>query len=1464
MERHINTYQGLNKDTAYDSIQSELYIDAKDIRITTTNGESMGAFTNIKGNQEAFTIPNAYGAGLPFGPWAAVGIPQIIGYTTIRNRIVLFVADDSEANGWIYVVEYNTATREILPGFPVLKYYSPILNFSKKWPIEALGLYESNCIQKVYWTDYNNYFRSINLEDANLLTFPASSVDIFPDITYTQPLLKVIAGGGIGVYAGEYQVAYRLITSDGKETLVSPPSNLVHVVSDSETTQSAFYNGDLNATIDTGKSLSFQVDTSNYGDFNEIEFIVIYHSSQVSSPVVNSIEKISINNQTTISFTYTGNEGAIVPIELLTFTAKNNPFKTPKTITPKDSSLVIANIKSSTVSIASLLGPNETFDSRTNRFLNDGVTLPHPLTGNPEQIDEAKTKNAFNVSVDPSYSAKPSIGFNSDAHWDTEWQTAKQFKYKIDGATLGGDGPNISYEFHLEAFTLDSAVPGFSEGIPTVPNTPDFVLTHNLNDGYGTYENTTYPNFASPFLSGLMRGYKRGETYRFGIVLYTTKGEATFVEYIGDIKFPDISERNSTETIPGTGINYWPLSLSPADTAQPRTVGYSLGIKFNIDFSSCPLLESQIESYQIVRVQRQDADKRRYSQGLVKGFYFAPILEGDAEDFNLQINGSSNALHLYPYYPVDSGTNLSNATFATLEDQEYDPSPYTPVYADYKVKGQYLGFYSPDLSFKFGDSNTAMTALSNNPCMLVTGAYYDYMNSYIPIGGRDFSAQGLGQHCFDQRLTSRSTYPTSFNSIENIKQFADLTYMQMPDTASYENSVTSDYGGSYMRNYYAIDDYNKKPDVNLNKPQDGASNTDVPTINKAGTSIIGRIKRITIDPLIGTSVTPSAFDYFKAPYTNYIHVKTITSGAPNIGISDSTFPIIDYVLPKSEVYGGYNQSALETNIFIGASPVIAKTNLNPKVFGGDIFVNMFTLQTQTVDFNTDFYADNKYHQDNTETQAYPVETQLNLELAAGSTLRTEVKYTFSGEQQTHFRQETENSFTNYGKTSSLMYAYNNVYSRDNYDVTFFIEPVNGNNCSIKVNDVRAYLSSVKINGETIDSWTKFGANNYYDIDDYGPINKIINWKDTVHFVQDRGIGIYAINRAAVTTTADGVPTQLGTGLGFGKHQYFSKENGSIHQWGVKTTNSGLYIFDAIRRKLLVGVGGGQLTMLSEITGLHSLFQQLPETTFLRKENDGDNPILGKGITIGKDPINDEVIFTFLEEANYLTLGLNTTYLVGSVIYLGEGYGYVEVTTQFTTGSNKLLNIGIALANSVAYTPKNVSIVYDELAQKFSSIYSATPTLWIDNGDILLSPNPTANNVIYTHNIGNYGEFYDNVEEASVTLVINPQADINKILRTLEFNSIVRDDAKVIDRNITITAFRIQTQVQDTGKVLFSSGRIKRKFDKWRVKIPRDINTTNQKGRLRSSHFIVTLYFDNTANKQLIMNRLMSYFDYQIF
>lgn len=1474
MERHVNTYQGINKDTAYDSLDPSMYIDAIDIRISTATGESIGGWTNIKGNKEAFVIPDS-GTFLSDPPqsWTATN-PEIIGYTTIRNRIILFVADDLGSQGWIYDVQYDPATREILPGFPVLKYYSDNLQFKKEWPIEALGRYETDSIQRIYWTDYNNYFRTINLEQVDLANFPLGQVDVFTDLDYTQPLLKVVTGGSLA--SGLYQIAYRLITQDGKETLVSPPSNIIHVVSDAESvTTSAQYNGD-GSPVNSGKGLIVEIDTSTYTEFAQIEFISIYHANATATPLVLSVEKMLIGGLTTVNFVYTGTETGSFPLDLLEYTIKNNPFKTPKTITQKDSSMVIANIKGSSISVQDLLPSGESFDARTGRYLNDGTTLPFPLTGTPAQIEEKKLKNAFNSSVDSSLiPTRPEVGFNQDAHWDDNWQSYKQFKYKSDGITLGGEGPNISYKFHLEPFTLNGDTePGFA----AVSNTPDYYFTHNFNDGYGTYENTDFANFASPFLSGLMRGYKRGETYRFGIIFYTKKGEATFVEYIGDIKFPDISEEDSAYNSSETA--FWPIarrgSTITGASDPDDIIGFNLGIEFTIDLSSCPSLLNQITGYQIVRVQREDSDKRRFSQGSVKGFYFAPIgSPEDPDNFDLRGPGSStNVLHLYPKYPVDTSltTGLRNGSFALLEDQETDPSPYTPVYEDYLVKGQYLGFYTPEISFNHRNARTILPNLASNPCLLLTGSYGYFVETIKP--SVDLSDENIGSVCVDSRFTLKEISPVSFNSKENIKKWANVSLQNMPDDSDYTLKVTTDFNGYYMRNYYAIDNYPEaaaSPGPDLNWPQRGGGNTDAPQINKAGTSIIGRLEKISTDFFTQQAITPSSYDYFKSPDLVY-PIDPITK-LP-LTPYEEQFPIIDYLLPKIETYGGFNQNALENNIFIPASPVISTDNLVAythtfNVFGGDIFVNMSTLQTETTEFHTGFYDNNRYRQDNSRTEILPVESCMNLDLAYGSTLRTGVTYTYGTQTLTLLRQETDNSSTTYGKTTDFMYAYNSLYSRENQDVTFFVEPSTIKNNL--VNDVRAYLSNVKYSGEATDSWTKFGANNFYDVDDYGPINKIVNYKDSVYFIQDRGFGVYAINRAAITTTADGVPTQLGTGEGFGKHQYHSKTHGSIHQWGVKSTDTGIYIFDAIARKIFMFASAGyqaQNSPLSEISGIHSWLQALPDAVFFTKQNGGDNPVLKKGMTIAKDIINDEIIFTFLGTGNYVTLAVNTTYTAGTIVEHNEVFYYVETT--FTSGATKPLAIIQLNFNSREVQPednfRDDSIVYDELFKKFSTRFSIAPKIWIENGQILLTSNPVNKKarIVYTHNIGNWGEFYGVNKECSITLVINPQADMNKVLRTIEFNSIVRDDNKVIDRTATITAFRIQTQYQDTLKTPFSSGRIMRKFDKWRVKIPRDQLSAAKQGRLRSTYFILTLYFDNESNKELITNRLMSYFDYQTF
>jgi hypothetical protein len=1425
MERHINTYSGLNQDTGYDSISESLYVDATDIRITTTNGESMGSWTNIKGNKESFVIPITGDFGDPPVSWTSsvVGTLEIIGYTTIRNRIILFVADDSNQNGWIYDVQYDTATREILPGFPDLKYYNNALNFSKANPIEALGRYESGSIQRIYWTDYNNYLRSLNIENPFLNTLSNGLIDIFPDVVYTQPLLKTIFSGGT-LLAGLYQVAYRLRTSDGKETLISPPSNLIHLVESAETlVQSAQYTGSLQGAV-TNKALNIIIDTSGYTNFDTIDIFTIFHEDYSGVPTVNFVETKTIVSTTT-EFIITGTEASF-PIEFLEYTSKTFPFKTCKTLTQKDSSLVIANTKRGFFSAKDRIAElGETFDFDLFRYRNVATVI----TTNSDKFNEE---------------------YNIDAHWLADWHNNQQYKYQSDGATLGGESSNISFKFHLEPMTI---IGNSTDGFSNVANIP--VESHDLNDTLNLeYYNTTFPSNTSPFISGLLKGYKRGESYRFGIIFYNKKGETSYVEHLADVKFPDISDQDSG--LNASGTNYFPLST---DTGT-SVIGYSLGIEFTIDFSTCPDFLSEIESYQIVRVQRTDVDKRRLTTGVLKTFTDIRIGTSAPNGFDFNLPQGSGAgittLHLYAdaaagFSRVATRFNLLGGGVAT---------PYG------NVVGDFLALHTPEFSYNWADVPTLVTS-TNNACVLITGAYSHTngtINSTVDLSG----PEDLGNTMQDYRVTLKNTYRLDSITTENIKILGSgSNYIQMTDTAEYTDNVvgpiTSAGSDYYLRNYYAT--YNiTGGGTGINDPQAGAGGaSSIYEVSRGATGVMGRIDKLQNDPITTLPIPDTSLvDYFDPTF--------VTPVSPII--PDTCVPIFDILLPKAEIYGGITDFALQTNVFIPASPVIDKTLLNPRVFGGDIFLTTFSFQSSSVELNTEFYdgadtgSPNAFATSRVRSAVLPVESSINVELAYGSTLKTGVKYTeaVNGSTFSVLRQETNNTKTTNG-LSFKMYDHNTVYSRENYDVTFFTKPVGANNNS--ANDIRAHLSNVKINEELTDSWTKFGVNNYYDVDDYGPINKILNWKDIVYFIQDKAFGVYAINRAAITSTDDGVPTQLGTGQGFGKHQYYSKEHGCIHQWGVKTSNSSIYFVDAIHRKLFNFTGEG-VSPLSELKGMHSFVQKLPNGIFLRKEDSGDNPILKKGITLGKDIINDEIYFTFLGTGNFVVLTESTTYTAGTIVYSTTSETYYVVTTTFTTGpdKNRILNELLVNARFV-YDYDNFTdytLVYDELAQQFSTQLSQKPTMWIENGDILLTPGPASKNKFYTHNIGNWGEFYGVVQEASIKLVINPNADINKVLRTLEFNSIVRDNNKVINRNKTITAFRIQTEVQDTGKILFSAGRIKRRFDKWRVKIPRDVNSINQKGRLRSSHFIVTLYFDNNDNKEIIMNRLMSYFDYQVF
>ena len=1555
-QQHINTYGGLNQDTAFDSIQPNMYIDALDVRISTSDGESNGAITNIEGNSESFSIDQT----------GATGTKEIIGHCVLRNYIILFCADDTGTNGWIYYISYDEKSREIntpivvpnAAGDPVLVYFNAGLNFKKANPIEAVGRFENTTAQRIYWTDYFEPLRSLNiaavLNGGAALTIDLGLIDIFPLVDYIQPIITNIGGGG-NLLVGEYQFAYRLTTFDGKQTLISPPGVLTHITNNNENTpRTAEYMGDPKDTT-TNKSIEVTIDTSNYKTkYEKIELISLFYNIYEGTPEISSVEELIIGaTDDTIVFNYTGFEATITIITTIEFAIKVYPFKTVKTLVPKDNSLVVANIKETRFSIQELLIGVETFDANVVRYNSAGTP---PIAG---------VTRKFNTE------------YNSDAHWDVSWHTTKQFKYKSNGTTLGGESPNIQFNFKLKKFELNGNNP--SKAFANLNNSGPQSDT-NLADGY-SHPNKTFTSFASPYLSGLTKGYKRGDTYRFGIVFYNLKGEASFVEYIGDIKFPDISEIDGAANASGT--NYWPIATPNGTGFRSACFGYDLGIEVTVDFTSCPSLLTQLSRYQIVRVKRENKDKKRICSGLVKNFH-QPRLGSAGGNYNFQdTTGGENIVHLGAWdvgkIGQGSGIPANNGSFTYLSDQknfdfegpgvnQFNNSTNPLKDSHNPIREHNLAFYSPEVSYNF-ESPFSSGINGDNAALLITGSWksdgvingsglnYDTTNSLT--AGYVGSPMGNNSTLLDNRANVNNTVPIDLSNygryapagvpevlgargIEYIKKITNSTKASFVVNDDYlidgpngdgnesvftlsASTVLDNSSILYYRNVLADYGVNQggTPNNSLNKPNDSTVDDAAVIIAQGGTSLFAELDVFKNDPITTTAIpnveqsTPVGFSVWRqgsggAPgEINAFSTLGAGTGAEpnyphywsrkNLGLSEQTWdyvrplsgdsrtdmPIVDYYVPRAEIYGGLSDGALETNAFVPCSPVIDMVPSKTfEVFGGDMFISMWTFQWCN-NIRDDIYFPNtgsdKYANNGTFTQIIPIETNINIDLAYGSDLKRGVKYFWGADPlnniKTQYRREEENlSGQTNGKVLNMYKnAYNTVYSINQTEsgLGFFIKPSTITESGL-INDIRGYLSDVKINGEFLDSWTIFRSNNYYDVEsDHGSINKIVNWRDEVYFFQDNGVGAYSINPRAVTTTADGIPTELGSGQGFAHHQYITTENGSIHQWGVKTTDTGIYYYDATHSKIFrIGEGNSPL---SEIKGMHSFLNIMNGDILLRKENGGDNPILGKGITMARDMINDEVLFSFHGRFTLRLVDNRVfTYYPGEYVYyvVGPDTFYFIVNTQFTTQASfpanqiKVTNNCTQITNvefiTQLTTRNNTTLVFDELAQSFSSLYSAVPPTYLENGNILLSPNPSSKANVFIHNKGNFGEFYGTVSESYVKLVINPNADINKILRFLEFNSTVRDKTKTIDRTKTITAFRVQTQYQDTNKVAYSAANVKRRFDKWRLKIPRDQLSTSKRGRLRSTFFTLTLYYDNTYNKELILNRIMSHYDIQVY
>lgn len=372
--------------------------------------------------------------------------------------------------------------------------------------------------------------------------------------------------------------------------------------------------------------------------------------------------------------------------------------------------------------------------------------------------------------------------------------------------------------------------------------------------------------------------------------------------------------------------------------------------------------------------------------------------------------------------------------------------------------------------------------------------------------------------------------------------------------------------------------------------------------------------------------------------------------------------------------------------------------------------------------------------------------------------------------------------------------YNKVYSQQ--PTLFLRRDLDYRFKSTKGFDTNVISTKVKVPGEIIDSWTDLQPNNVITLDgQYGPINTLHKFKNELYTLQDSATAFLSINPRVQVTGSDGLQVELGSGRVLQEYKYISTESGTLNKWSVVTTPSGFYYYDALNKSFNAFKGG--LQGISSLKGLHTHFNNNTSLNELRI----DNPLIKKGIASNYDYINSDLFMTFHQEEK----------------------------PSFT-------------------------LSFNEKADSFVSFYDYIPSMYLSKGDNFITINPT-NTSIYKQYSGDYNKFYEQYYPSYVTLLINPESDLDTVFDNIMYKSeIYLNDIDQPEK--TLTNVRLFHEYQDSGIVpliLSRNGNLRRKFRNWNAILPRNQNTRE---RIRNPWVFLQLQLDNESNYKMILHDII--------
>lgn len=271
-DAHI--FSGMQRDMSVSKQKPEFLWDAHNIRLTPMQGDTMFSVTNEKGTAPINDV-NFTGTYL--------------GHCVMGNYLVVFTTNNSP-NKKDYIYRVNKSDNYKLD---IL--YEGNLGFNESHPIETLGFYENELVQKVYWVDGINQPRVINIVKEHLLSSSTSEVkklynDYSFDFVRELSLNETIYVDRQPSSSGQFQsgvIQYALTYYDkyGQESNIAYVTPLHYITPN-----------DRGGSPEEKVGVSFKITIKNPDtNFEYARLYSIYRSSLNGTPIVKRVTDIPVS-----------------------------------------------------------------------------------------------------------------------------------------------------------------------------------------------------------------------------------------------------------------------------------------------------------------------------------------------------------------------------------------------------------------------------------------------------------------------------------------------------------------------------------------------------------------------------------------------------------------------------------------------------------------------------------------------------------------------------------------------------------------------------------------------------------------------------------------------------------------------------------------------------------------------------------------------------------------------------------------------------------------------------------------------------------------------------------------------------------------------------------------------------------------------------------------------------------------